>query len=93
MFCALPHYGVLSDDDPFQFHSDREALELHAEILALQSRLGISYKDAAHRLYSAEMAKLAAEQQALRGIESIRDRIDNSITHEIYPAINYIDEA
>jgi hypothetical protein len=72
-------------------HSDREALQLHAEILGIQARWGISYKDAAHRLYLAEVAKLEAEEHALRAIQSIRQRIDDTIMEEIYPAINYID--
>jgi hypothetical protein len=59
--------------------------------LAIQGRWGISYKDAAHRLYLAKMAQLEAEERALRAIESIRERMDNSIMEEIYPAINHID--
>lgn len=76
-----------------QYHSDREVLALHAEILALQARFGLSYKDAAHRLYMAEIAKLGAEQQALNAMESVLERIDSTITQEIGPAINQIDEA
>jgi hypothetical protein len=72
-------------------HSDREALQLHAEILAIQERWGISYKDAAHRLYLAEVAKLEAEEHALRAIQCIRHRIDDTIMQEIDGAINYID--
>ncbi len=36
--------------------SEREALVIHAEIKALKDRFGLSYKDAAHRLYMAEFA-------------------------------------
>ncbi|KAH9478219.1 hypothetical protein JR316_0008672 [Psilocybe cubensis] len=38
--------------------TDNEMLTLHAEVCALQKSLGISYQDAAHRLYMAEVAKL-----------------------------------
>ena len=34
----------------------------HAEVLALQDWLGISYKDASHRLYMAELEKAMADQ-------------------------------
>ena len=42
--------------------SDRERLLAHAEMLALQERLGISYKGALHRLYMAELEKLWADE-------------------------------
>ena len=35
----------------------------HAEVLALRERLGISYKDAAHRLYMAEVERLKADEK------------------------------
>ena len=38
--------------------SDQENLILHAEVVALQQKLGISYKDASHQLYMAELEKL-----------------------------------
>ncbi|KAH9483508.1 hypothetical protein JR316_0002976 [Psilocybe cubensis] len=38
--------------------TDHEMLALHAEVCALQKRLGISYQDAVHRLFMAEVAKL-----------------------------------
>ena len=41
----------------------RELLGFHAEIKALQQRLGISYKDASHRLYMIEMEKVKAEEK------------------------------
>ncbi|KAH9478279.1 hypothetical protein JR316_0008732 [Psilocybe cubensis] len=38
--------------------TDQERLSLHAEVCSLQQRLGISYIDAAHRLYLAEVEKI-----------------------------------
>ena len=38
--------------------TDWELLGLHAEIMSLRETLGISYKDASHRLYMAEWKKL-----------------------------------
>ena len=64
---------------PCQTLSDREALSLHSEIKALQDRLGLSYKDAAHRLYMTEVENLRTEKHAGRTMRSIRTRIDNTI--------------
>ena len=75
-----------------QLHSDREALYLHGQILSMQERLGLSYKDAAHWLYLAEVARLEVEQEAMNGIEGIQERVDNAIFNEIIPVINYIDQ-
>ena len=38
--------------------SKQENLILHTEVLALQEKLGISYKDASHWLYMGELEKL-----------------------------------
>ncbi|KAF8798381.1 hypothetical protein BYT27DRAFT_7218606 [Phlegmacium glaucopus] len=43
--------------------SDCECLLAHSEVLALQERLGISYKDAAHQLYMAELEGVKTEQK------------------------------
>jgi hypothetical protein len=72
--------------------TDREILELHAEVKALQDRLGISYKDAAHRLYMAETQKLGAEKTTEHSLASIRDRIDKTIINDIYPPLKKIDD-
>ncbi|KAF8799625.1 hypothetical protein BYT27DRAFT_7120018 [Phlegmacium glaucopus] len=42
---------------------DRERLSAHGEVLVLQERLGISYKDAAHRLYMCELEKIKTDQR------------------------------
>jgi hypothetical protein len=57
----------------------------------MQSRWGLSYKDAAHRLYMAEVEKFRAEKHAENAMFAIRSRIDNIITHEIRPVINNLD--
>jgi hypothetical protein len=64
---------------------------IHAEILAMQSRWGISYKDAAHRLYLAEVEKFRVAKQAKNAISALQDRIQTTVTHEIDPVINHID--
>ncbi|KAF8811076.1 hypothetical protein BYT27DRAFT_7018481, partial [Phlegmacium glaucopus] len=43
--------------------SDWERLSAHAEVLALQERLGISYKNASHRLYMAELERLKSDEK------------------------------
>ena len=66
-------------------------MNLHAEIKALQATLGLSYKDAAHRLYMTEVAKLKTERETEYAFNSIRQEIDNTIVNEIYPPITKID--
>lgn len=51
----------------------------HAEVLALQQRLGISYKDAAHRLYMAALEKLKAEEQCYREHKSLGNQLETSL--------------
>lgn len=68
----------------------REWLDLHAEVLALQNQYGISYKDAAHRLYMSEVAQFKALDRGRRAISSIRQRIDKLLDNEILPAMKEI---
>ena len=42
-------------------------------------RLGISYKDAAHRLYMAECKKIQSLEQAVKGYAVLTDRCDEGI--------------
>jgi hypothetical protein len=55
-----------------QGSSDRERLLAHAEVLALQAKLGISYKDAAHRLYMAELERLKVDQKMYRAFNTLQ---------------------
>lgn len=64
---------------------------MHAEVLAMQSRWGISYKDAAHRLYLAELEKMKVDKEAENAMIRIWEEINRITTHEINPVINYID--
>jgi hypothetical protein len=66
-------------------------LALHAEVKALQQTLGISYKDAAHRLYMAEVAKMTSEQYGQNAMLKIREHIDNTVVNEIFPPLIKID--
>ena len=49
---------VYISSSSLQILTDRELLSCHAEVKALQNKLGTSYKDASHRLYMAEVEKL-----------------------------------
>lgn len=62
-----------------QGSSDRERLLAHAEVLSLQERLGISYKDASHRLYMAEMEKLMAEEIRYKAFTRLQARTKDSL--------------
>jgi len=48
---------------------------VHAEVLALQQTLGISYKDASHRLYIAEVEKLKVADEKYKAFDSLDKRI------------------
>ena len=44
---------------------------LHAEVLMLQETLGISYKDASHRLYLAELEKLKVADEKYKAFKNL----------------------
>jgi len=67
-------------------------MAVHAEVLALQARWGLSYKDASHRLYIAEVEKLRCHATAAESLRKTRQRIDKIITHEIVPVLAKIDK-
>ena len=52
---------------------------LHREIKALQSRLGISYKDAAHRLYVGEIDKLKNKKVTEINCKKIQEQLEDII--------------
>jgi hypothetical protein len=66
-------------------------LGLHAEVKALQNQLGLSYKDAAHRLYMAEIQKVRTNHDAHTSFSSTTERIDNTVINDMLPAITKID--
>jgi hypothetical protein len=72
--------------------TERELLVLHAEIKALQHQHGLSYKDAAHRLYHSEVQKLRVEDEACKAISGLRQQVDMLITDDISSQITSIDE-
>src|SRR5271155_3393006 len=78
--------------DKCQALSDRELLTLHAEVLAMRRVYGITYKDAAHRLYMAEVERLKAEKLATNSFSTMVNRMDKTVFHELYPPITAIDQ-
>ena len=64
---------------------------LHEEIKAMQVHYGIGYKDAAHRLFMAEVERLKKCDTAARSFATVRDRIDYVMESEIYGPIKAID--
>ena len=72
--------------------SDRELLASHGDVKALQKQLGLSYKDAAHRLYMAELESTRVSDSASRYLERVRQQVDNFVIEEIGPAILAIDQ-
>ncbi|KAF8806065.1 hypothetical protein BYT27DRAFT_7212358 [Phlegmacium glaucopus] len=52
--------------------SDRERLSAHAEVLALQEQLSLSYKDAAHRLYMAELERMKSDERMYKAFANLQ---------------------
>ena len=48
----------------YKWLTGHELMGVQAEILDLRERLGISYKDAAHRLYMAELERVKKADSA-----------------------------
>ena len=59
----------------------------------MQEELGLSYKDAAHRVYLAELAKLKTLDRAHKALSSIQQRIDKVIDHELLPAMTTLEDS
>ena len=72
--------------------SQRELHILHAEVKALQATLGISYKDAAHRLFMAEIERVKKADSAAKAFSALREQIHDTINEEILPAVDEIDK-
>jgi hypothetical protein len=72
--------------------SQRELFLLHAEVEALQTTLGISYKDAAHRLFMAEVERVQKADSAAKAFGALRRRMDDILSEEIFPPISAIDK-
>jgi hypothetical protein len=66
-------------------------LIIHAEVKALQVKYGLSYKDAAHRLYYSEVKKLQVEDNAYKSMNEMLDYIDSSIVQDLQQKLNAID--
>ena len=66
-----------------QESSDRERLSAHAEVLALQEKLGISYKDAAHRLYMAEMERLKTDQKTYKVFTTVKSTTKKTMQNAV----------
>ncbi|KAH9957157.1 hypothetical protein BGW80DRAFT_1565487 [Lactifluus volemus] len=91
----LPHgwispIGVMAPVVPG--HTERELLLYHGEVKALQEMHGISYKDAAHRLYHSEVKKLLTEDDVRTKIGDICENIAAKVDKDIRNRIREIDE-
>jgi hypothetical protein len=53
--------------------------------------LGISYKDAAHRLFSAEVERVKKADSAEKSFAAIRRSLQSLVTSDILPPIEAID--
>ena len=60
--------------------TNRELLGLHAEVLSLRETLGISYKDAIHRLYMTEWEKLKTNDCTHKVFSTLTERTRDALT-------------
>ncbi|KAF8799850.1 hypothetical protein BYT27DRAFT_7217388 [Phlegmacium glaucopus] len=60
--------------------SDHECLSAHSEVLVLQETLGISYKDAAHRLYMAELERVKTDQKMYKAFITLQGSTEKTLT-------------
>ena len=81
-----------SDSKQLKGHSERELHLLHAEVKALQETFGISYKDAAHRLFMAEVERVKKADSAAKSFAAIRNSLVSLVVADIEPPIKAIDE-
>ena len=72
--------------------SQQELLILYAEIQALQSKLGITYKDATHRLFMTEVERVKQADSGVKMLRAVRQRIDDLVAREVWPPIRSIDK-
>lgn len=61
---------------PLQKLTDRDLLSCHADVKALQTQLGTSYKDASHRLYMAEVEKLEQQDITLKTYATLKETME-----------------
>jgi hypothetical protein len=73
--------------------TERELLALHAEVKALQQQQGLSYKDAAHRLYHSEVQKLKVEDVTRKVFLALDREIKTTVKDHIWLKIKNIDDA
>ncbi|KAF8806362.1 hypothetical protein BYT27DRAFT_7257100 [Phlegmacium glaucopus] len=59
--------------------SDRERLSAHSEVLVLQETLGISYKDAAHCLYMAELERVKTDQKMYKAFVTLQGSTEKTL--------------
>ncbi|KAF8151276.1 hypothetical protein BJ912DRAFT_1069162 [Pholiota molesta] len=57
--------------------TEQELLSGHGAVVALQHKFGISYKDAAHRLYMAQVEHLKVSDGAYKAIKSIDNQLED----------------
>jgi hypothetical protein len=66
-------------------------LSAHAEVIALQERLGISYKDAAHRLFMAEMERLKSDEMMYRSFGNLKISVEKAL-ERFFDSVKNVEE-
>ncbi|KAF8203293.1 hypothetical protein BJ912DRAFT_920438 [Pholiota molesta] len=75
--------------DPIPTH--REGVELHHEVVIMQSLYGLSYKDAAHRLYLNEVATLRAYADMRNAVSTLQTKVKQAISADIIAPVVHLE--
>ena len=86
--CMSSHRSSCIDLMALQQLTDYKLLTLHSEVLTLQQKLGISYKDASHCLNTCEIEKLAladANHKAFKNLDSHLEQYLMDLNEHLWP--------
>jgi hypothetical protein len=67
-------------------------MSAHAEVLVLQQQLGLSYKDAARRLFMAEFEKLKSDEKLYKSFANLKSSLEK-VLESSYNAVNNIEKS
>jgi hypothetical protein len=66
-------------------------VELHHEVVIMQSLYGLSYKDAAHRLYLNEVATLRAYADMRNAVSTLQTKVKQAISADIIAPVVHLE--
>ena len=88
----LSFYIFVHNTGLFQRLTEQEMLVLHAKVKALQQRYGLSYKDAAHRLYHSELRVMDVAEDMAGQSGSLHAQVEDNFISDLRERLAQIDE-